>query len=236
MNSRCVPCDRPFRSDEALRQHLRDSPVHAPSFNCEQCDRSFGSDEALQQHLQNSPVHAPSFNCEACDRSFGSDEALQQHLQNSPVHAPSFDCEACNRSFGSDEALQQHLRDSQAHGQVPETPLDLFFSSFPTFNYDPSLPPATSYAYLREHEGWQRGDLASNDAWGRYQDALEGELRMWYGAENDLTAWHALCRAVGIEPLPPTCEQCVEVRLRHTTLSALMLTWIGCTKYARQYC
>jgi hypothetical protein len=34
---------------------------------------------------------------------------------------------------------------------------------------------------------------------------------MWYGAENDLTAWHALCRAIGIELLPLTYEQCEEV-------------------------
>jgi hypothetical protein len=53
---------------------------------------------------------------------------------------------------------------------VTETPLDVFFGSFPTFNYDPSLPPATSYAYLREHEGWQRRDATSSDARGRYQD------------------------------------------------------------------
>ncbi|OCK94216.1 uncharacterized protein K441DRAFT_562665, partial [Cenococcum geophilum 1.58] len=133
---------------------------------------------------------------------------------DSPIHAPSFDCETCDRSFGSDEALQQHLRDSRAHRQVLQTPLDVFFRSFPTFDYsvtdyDPSLPPATSYAYLREHEGWQRGEAASNDAWDRYQDALEGELRMWYGAENDLTAWHALCRAISIEPLPRSCEKAV---------------------------
>jgi hypothetical protein len=59
--------------------------------------------------------------------------------------------------------------------------LDAFFHSFPTFEYDPSQPPATSYARLRAHEGWQRGKAASTDAWDRYQDALEGELRLWYG-------------------------------------------------------
>jgi hypothetical protein len=29
---------------------------------------------------------------------------------------------------------------------------------------------------------------------------------MRYGVENDLTVWHALCRAIGVEPLPRTCE------------------------------
>ena len=120
-------------------------------------------------------------------------------------------CEDCNRSFGSREALEQHLRDSPIHKQEPKTPLDVFFRSFPTFVYDRSLPPATSYANLRGHEGWRRGDAASDDALNRYQDALESELRKWYGAENDMTAWYALCPAIGVEPLPHTCEQCEKV-------------------------
>jgi uncharacterized protein YlaI len=249
----CTPCNRLFDSEEALQQHLRDSPAHAPSFDCDDCDRAFDSEEALRQHLRNSPahafdcndcdrafdsgtalqqhlrdspVHAPSFDCEDCDRSFDSEEALQQHLRDSPAHALSFDCETCDRSFGTEEALEQHLRDSRIHQQDTETPLDVFFRSFPTFEYDPSLPPATSYANLRVHEGWRRGSPASDDAWNRYQDALQSELHMWYGAENDLTAWHALCRAIGVEPLPKTCEQCEEVGDRATKFGRFMLTRI----------
>jgi hypothetical protein len=237
MSFGCKTCDRFFRTDGALQQHERDSPAHAPSFDCETCDRSFSSEKALQQHERDSPAHAPSFDCETCDRAFSSEEALEQHLLNSPVHTSSFDCEACDRSFNSNEALQQHLRDSRTYQEVAQTPLDIFFGSFQSFHYDPSLSPATSYAYLRRHEGWQHGGAASNDAWDRYQKALEGELRMWYGAEDDLTAWHALCRAIGIDPLPQTCEQSEEVRARHAKLSKLILTQrIGCTKDTCQYC
>lgn len=179
------------------------------SSTCVLCDRTFASDEALLQHKRDSPAHG--YDCTSCERHFGSDTALQQHLKGSPAHAPSFNCEDCDRSFSSQEALEQHLQDSPIHKQEPETPLDVFFRSFPTFDYDRSLPPATSYANLRGHEGWRLGDAASDDAWNRYQDALESELRKWYGAENDMTAWHALCRAIGVEPLPQTCEQCEEV-------------------------
>src|SRR6266702_4353802 len=34
------------------------------------------------------------------------------------------------------------------------TPLDRFFLSFPAFNYDPSLPPATSYKRLQKQQRW----------------------------------------------------------------------------------
>ncbi|CZT11984.1 uncharacterized protein RAG0_15983 [Rhynchosporium agropyri] len=211
MTSRCVLCDRSFNSDESLREHKRASPAHH-TFDCRSCDRHFGSEQALQQHLSDSPVHAvhaPSFDCGNCYRSFDGKEALQQHLHD--VHAPSFNCETCDRSFSNEEALHQHLRDSRIHQMDTESPLDVFFRSFPAFDYDPSLPPATSYANLQRQEGWGRGSAASNEAWNGYQDSLQGELHLWYGAENDLTAWHALCRPIGIEPLPKTCEQCEEV-------------------------
>jgi hypothetical protein len=230
----CETCDRSFSNEQALQQHLRDSQVHTPSFDCDDCDRSFNSEEALQQHLRDSPVHIPSFDCDDCDRSFNSEEALQQHLLDSPTHALSFDCETCNRSFGNEEALNQHLRDSRIHQQDPETPLDVFFRSFPAFDYDPSLPPATSYANLQRQEGWSRGSVASDDAWNRYQDALQSELNLWYGAENDLNAWHALCRPIGVEPLPKTCEQCEEVGDLVTKIGGFtLMRVIGCTKDTR---
>lgn len=218
----CIPCSRRFDSKEALQQHLRDSPAHAPSFDCDDCDRAFDSEEVLQQHLRDSPAHALSFNCDDCVRAFDSEEALRQHLRNSPAH--TFDCNDCDRAFDSEEALQQHLRDSRIHQQDTETPLDVFFRSFPSFNYDPSLPPATSYANLKRQEGWRRNSAASDDAWNRYQDALQSELHLWYGAENDLTAWHALCRAIGVDPLPKTCEQCEEVGDRATKFGRFILT------------
>ncbi|KAK1960024.1 hypothetical protein LY78DRAFT_619146 [Colletotrichum sublineola] len=193
---------------------------------CTVCNRSFGNEKALQQHLRDSPVHAPSFDCEACNRSFGSEEALQQHLRDSPVHVQSFGCEACNRSFGSEEALQQHLRDSPVHRKNTETPLDVFFHSYPTFDYDPSLPPSDSYADLKKHMGWRRGQPDSSNAWSNYQDALQMELEMWYGAEDDLTAWHALCRAIGIKPLPNTCDGC-EKAARRTHVNIIDLIDCG---------
>ncbi|OAL23216.1 hypothetical protein AYO20_11028 [Fonsecaea nubica] len=159
--------------------------------------------------------------CVSCNRTFRSEEGLRQHMRDSPAHASN--CETCNRSFGSAEALKQHLRDSPFHKQPPETPLDSFFRSFPTFVYDPSLPPSTSYARLRRHQGWRRDDTASQDAWTRYQDALASELRMWFGSEDDLKAWHSLCRAIGVTPLPRTCRQCEQaVRRTHVNIVDLI--------------
>ena len=73
------------------------------------------------------------------------------------------------------------------------TPLDRFFSSYPSFEYNRSLPPAESFNRLQRSERWKRDDPESDEAWNQYQKALNEEFRLWYGAEDDLSAWHALC-------------------------------------------
>ncbi|KAL4888093.1 hypothetical protein BDV59DRAFT_148976 [Aspergillus ambiguus] len=204
----CKPCDRTFCSQEALDQHLRDSPAHAPSYECEPCGRTFGSQDALDQHLRDSPAHAPSYECEPCGRTFGSQDALDQHLRDSPAHAPSYECEPCGRTFGSQDALDQHLRDSPAHLQLHKTPLNKFFLSFKGFPFDPNLPPSQSYLSLQRFYNWRRGDEDYSQAWDQFQEALSQELKLWFGTEDDITSWHSLCRAVRIEPLPRTCLEC----------------------------
>ncbi|KAJ5857282.1 hypothetical protein N7455_008176 [Penicillium solitum] len=170
---------------------------------------SFGSQSALDQHVQNSPAHAVSFHCELGDRGFGSQIALDNHVQDSPAHTSTHECEPCNRTFGSKEALDQHIQYSKAHIAPPSTPLDEFFQSFAGFSYNPKLPPSESYAQLKRFYRWRQYDPEDKEAWGEYQSSLEAEVKMWFGAEDDLGAWHSLCRAIGIEPLPVTCKQAV---------------------------
>lgn len=176
------------------------------SFYCNPCGRSFNHDMDLQQHISNSPRHAPH-HCRPCNRTFSSESALNQHTRDSPAHASSVVCDACHQSFGSQDALQQHMDD-----QHPATPLDAFFRSFPTFAYNSTLLPNESYKKLKSHMGWHHNDVAGQEAWRGYQNALAAEVDMWFGAQDDLTAWHALCRAIGIQPLPETCAQGRQVR------------------------
>ncbi|KAL6704446.1 hypothetical protein ACN47E_008190 [Coniothyrium glycines] len=58
MGPHCIPCDRDFSNDEALKQHKRDFSAH--KFDCTTCDRHFKSDKALAQHYQDAAVHAQS--------------------------------------------------------------------------------------------------------------------------------------------------------------------------------
>jgi DNA-directed RNA polymerase subunit RPC12/RpoP len=178
---------------------------------CEVCNRSFTTQNALQMHLRDSPVHSGSHKCGICGKSFKSSEALRMHSRDTPGHTQSYSCAPCNRTFISNEALRMHIRDSPAHNLLPDTPLNRFFQSFPTFPYNPNLPPAESYAQLQNFCGWGYNSSESRESWDQYQNALREEFNMWFGSEEDLGSWHALCRAVRINPLPTTLRGCERV-------------------------
>ncbi|KFZ19198.1 hypothetical protein V502_03790 [Pseudogymnoascus sp. VKM F-4520 (FW-2644)] len=161
--------------------------------------------------------------CNLCDRTFSNKKALKQHIRDSQAPAHSYDCKLCNRSFANEERLKQHIRTSPAHASLHNTPLDKFFQSYSQFAYDLALPPPESYARLKAHYGWHRHDADSDDAWDDYQSALKEELTLWFGAEDDIVAWHALCRAIRIRPLPITPKDCLKVvRTRHVNIVDLI--------------
>lgn len=183
-------------------------------------------------HLVNCSSHAffivdsanpPSMavTCEPYKKTFKTDESLQRHVQDSPRHKHNQYCEVCDRYFNRVDSLQQHLQESKAHKNVAaaaaeatttnNTPLDEFFLSFQTFEYDPSLSPAKSYSLLRRHMAWSRESPEGKEAWERYREALVDEVRVWFGNENDIAAWNTLCRAIGVQQPPETIDACVGV-------------------------
>lgn len=172
-------------------------------------------------HALQAPQHpSMEFTCAPCKKGFKTQESLERHVKDSPRHRPDQYCEACDRYFKNAESLQQHIQESKAHKTTPtvvaepdanNTPLDKFFLSFPSFSYDPSRPPAESYSLLRRHMAWSRNSAEGESAWRRYREALVAEVRIWFGSEDDLSAWHTLCRAIGIQQPPDTIKGCVAV-------------------------
>jgi hypothetical protein len=99
-------------------------------------------------------------------------------------------------------------------------PLDRFFRSFPSFPYDAQKSPDASFGKLLSGLGtWHTWDGENPITWELYrkevkegyQMALTHEFNLWFGTEDDIESWHALCRAVRIRPLPLTCEDCRSV-------------------------
>ncbi|KAJ5713055.1 uncharacterized protein N7483_010236 [Penicillium malachiteum] len=183
------------------------SSSHEAEFTCPLCNKSFRNQKILSGHMRFSPVHKKGMlvQCKPCKRTFRTQGALDDHLKNSQAHLITHKCEPCNRTFQTQEALNQHLRDAPAH--APSTPLDFFFRRYPYFPYDPKLSPSESWRRLKSHFGWKRTEPQTVEARMLYHEALEEEVRLWFGSEDNIESWHSLSRAVGIDPLPADCEE-----------------------------
>lgn len=123
----------------------------------------------------------------------------------------SWTCPSCDDVF----SMKQKASHSCA-GSVPKSsPLDNFFRSYPSFRYNASTPPATSFNFLRNHlakiHKWPRESSERERLWELYQDVITEEFNLLFGVQDDLDAWHLLCRAVRVEPLPTTCKECRSV-------------------------
>lgn len=124
-HSACGECNRVFGSSQALHAHGQ-ATGHSSEFRCCDCERNFKSDKALEQHLRDKKVHRPpppppqlsarddeaTFKCPKCPQEFASAQAMQQHLE-SPRHRPisNLSCisNSCSKKFTTPSGLLHHL-------------------------------------------------------------------------------------------------------------------------------
>ncbi|KAG7120556.1 hypothetical protein HYQ44_005052 [Verticillium longisporum] len=240
----CEVCGRGFGTSDRLKQHVTDSILHSPdhlTLCCLRCtSKPFTTKLARQQHLLSSPKHRV---CKLCPEhwDFETKKQLKHHFKiehpgqsvgnaqleaNSLIEVTDFRTphDATNEASRGmpPEPHVQGLLESES---APATPLDRFFLSYATFRYDASLPPTASFEALIRHCRWKRGTDELRDARAEYQRALRQEVDVWFGREDDIGAWHTLCRAVGIRRPPSTIEECTQV-LRNTHVNIVdLIDW-----------
>ncbi|KAF2113010.1 hypothetical protein BDV96DRAFT_579575 [Lophiotrema nucula] len=101
MAPKCVRCDRSFRSQQALRQHLRDSYNHHP---CNGCGLDCHSWDDIVEHCR---IEGCRTFCQGCDEGDGSlwvpdSRAYWEHVEEENV------CTQCGRHFDSPSNLTHH--------------------------------------------------------------------------------------------------------------------------------
>jgi len=130
----------------------------------------------------------------------------------------SWTCPSCIAIITFQQKPSHSCSSYDSKNSTIDGPLDSFFHSYRSFHYDASTPPAISFECLQNHlqtrHRWARDDPEREKLWHHYQAALTQEFNLWFGVEDDLDAWHSLCRAVRITPLPTTCELCRSVGLQ----------------------
>ncbi|KAH6603216.1 hypothetical protein Trco_007991 [Trichoderma cornu-damae] len=232
--------------------HLNGSRAHqeppAPTpllliWKCVRCGLDFGSREELRLHVLTSERH---FICAECVGDgewldFLTERALRSHAwgRHREDDAAGVGFSRGNAADGSGGESTCRTKEGNGKGKAEEdakrdaasaarrdTPLDRFFASFGGFAYDSRLSPEASFRQLEQHQGWQdRRDGPAKDAWKRYQRALVDEVEMWFGDENDLTAWRTLCRAVGRFDPPGEIRKCKAI-LRNTHVNIVdLIAW-----------
>ncbi|KAF2658867.1 hypothetical protein K491DRAFT_236150 [Lophiostoma macrostomum CBS 122681] len=99
----CSLCDRGFRTNRSLLQHIGDSQNHLP---CAKCNFVGATPEDLVQHYRDDGCMIV---CEGCLDSSGRDVVWHskgtqywQHVQDQNV------CDICERHFHTDDNLRNH--------------------------------------------------------------------------------------------------------------------------------
>ena len=186
------------------------SSTGAALWICKVCDRMM-HEGSKSDHLAGK-AHAKKL--------MSKSSILPDHLPNTstkPVMPikKTWTCPSCEAVFAIHEKTYHRCSSSESKPSAIDGPLDKFFRFYPSFYYDPSAPPATSFGLLRNHlrqrYRWAYKSLENDDLWCCYQAALTQEFNFWFGVEDDLDAWQSLCRAVRISPLPTTIVLCRSV-------------------------
>jgi hypothetical protein len=133
----------------------------------------------------------------------------------------SWTCPQCRAVLAIHQKAAHHCMRPRPSTQAPSIgPLDRFFRSFPSFPYDAYKSPDVSFSELLSGlRTWHTWDHKSPNTWKlylqqvkeEYQESLTHEFNLYFGTEDDIESWHALCRAVRIQPPPLTCEDCRSV-------------------------
>lgn len=165
--SYCAPCERSFRDEAALQNHLRSSSLHKPKRpNHTRPGPAIVSDSALPDGLNiRSPgglkatnftnlqtgvqaqLGSPSSYCTECNKQFVNESAFRQHRRTSWVHRPKFNCKDCTKTFPGQRTLDEHMKSS--HLPVLRCfDCKRFFHSQQTFDQHFQAPPHVTLACI----------------------------------------------------------------------------------------
>jgi hypothetical protein len=104
-----------------------------------------------------------------------------------------------------------------------QTPLESFFSEYPTFRPQPSNSPVVEFDRLCKLNRWKKDDPERDFARKAFHVAMKKEFDDLYGSnEHDIKNWHKLCHVLRINPVPDTLQECRAVSCR---FSDPLFTW-----------
>jgi hypothetical protein len=90
--------------------------------------------------------------------------------------------------------------------------LEVFFSQYPDYTFDHSLPSTTQFHCMCDAVGLNSDNMKRKEARSAFNDALSQAFNHTYGTEVDnLESWQILCRVVQMDEIPDNLKECQEV-------------------------
>lgn len=105
---KCQACDKVFKTQAALKTHVkRDHLIERP-YQCTECDMAFFLKAGLKHHLVKH-TGTKEFTCKVCCKSYGLKKILHEHMK---IHSDNrcFKCEHCDMAFVQKSGLRGHMR------------------------------------------------------------------------------------------------------------------------------
>jgi hypothetical protein len=90
--------------------------------------------------------------------------------------------------------------------------IESFFAQYPAFDYCKEYPIVEEFYRMCDSFGWEKDDEEKKAAQFGFKTAMVLAFNALYGTDvNDIGAWHKLCVALDITPLPSGLKDCRNV-------------------------
>ncbi|KAH7377615.1 hypothetical protein BKA66DRAFT_422029 [Pyrenochaeta sp. MPI-SDFR-AT-0127] len=84
-----------------------------------------------------------------------------------------------------------------------------FMFQYPDFNYRNGMPIVQEFYRMCDFFNWERSDERKRAAHDDFKTAMVHTFNTLYGTDaDDIDAWHKLCVALDISPLPVNLQEC----------------------------
>lgn len=103
----CTMCNRKFRCEIDLQNHMKMHVTPNDRYKCDVCDRRFSFLSNFNAHKKIHEREKP-FRCTVCGKSFRVQKSLTAHML---LHTEtSFNCPVCERTFSKHASMKMHLK------------------------------------------------------------------------------------------------------------------------------
>ncbi len=104
----CDRCDKKFRREDCLTNHINSVHLGIKKFVCEQCDKRYALKIQLKTHIIETHNKIKRYHCHICQKQFTRKMAKDIHVETVHEKLKMFKCHICRRMFGTSSHMKKH--------------------------------------------------------------------------------------------------------------------------------